>query len=422
MNYDEALNQLTARTFFNSFAGLGRMREELSLLGNPENCYPVIHIAGTNGKGSVAAMLHSVLTEAGYRVGLFTSPYLEDFRERIRVGNELISRYDLTVLTEQVLGLTLKYPEPPNQFEMITLIAFLYFREQKADIVVLETGLGGTFDPTNVLSKPLLDIITNIGMDHSAILGNTIPEIAGAKAGILKESVPCVLYPSCEEAMAVFRERAKSLSVPLIAVRKEDVLNGCYSEGMEHFSYKGEEYEVSLPGEHQRYNAAVVLEAVSVLESSGFRISESHLKKGLSRVKWPARLECLSKEPLIFLDGGHNPQCMEAVTRFLKDNYSGRNIIFFVSILADKDYDTMLRLISGTADKMYFIPLAVPRAIRPEELSGLSSRYGFSVLSGGLEELENVMKAVPKDSVLVFTGSLFLAGRFRSLLKSFLMT
>lgn len=416
MNYEECYNLLTSRTFFNSFAGLTRMKDELKKLGHPELACPVIHVAGTNGKGSVCAMLHSVLSKEGYRIGLFTSPFLEDFRERIQINGEMISKEDLIRVTESVLTVTDGYSEAPNQFELVTLIALRYFSEQKCDLVILETGLGGTYDPTNCVEKPLLTIITNIGLDHSAILGNTIPEIAAAKAGIIKEGVPCIVYPSSEEALHVFRTVADKKHAALTVVSKSDVTDACFSENEEHFTYRNRTVSVGLPGEHQRYNAAVVLEAVDFLKR-GFKISERSVSDGLKKVTWPARLEKLSDKPLMYLDGGHNPQCIEAVIRFLKTNFPNKKLVFIISILKDKDYETMLRMLSECSAQLYFVKLSLPRAIDSQTLEELAARYPITVLGNPEEEIAGLVSNASDDTVFCFTGSLFLAGTFRAFLQ-----
>ena len=218
MTYEEILTKLTSKSFFSQFAGLYRMKKTMEYFGNPEDSLKVIHVAGTNGKGSVSAMLHSVLKEAGYRVGLFTSPYIHDFRERIQINGELIPKESLTAIAEEVMNYTDTLSDAPNQFELLTIIALLYFSRENCDIVVLETGLGGTYDPTNIVPNPLCSVIMNIGLDHCKILGNTIAEIASAKAGIIKKDCNVVLYPSCPEAMEVLMKTAEARNAPVSTV------------------------------------------------------------------------------------------------------------------------------------------------------------------------------------------------------------
>ncbi len=419
MNYSEVLEKLTSRTFFNSFAGLGRMKVELAHFGNPHEQLPTIHVAGTNGKGSVCAMLHSILRQAGYKVGLFTSPFLEDFRERIQINGEMISKYDLTVIGEEVFSYTDMMEEPPNQFEVVTIIAMLYFLRSKCDVVILETGLGGTFDPTNVVPKPILSIITNIGLDHSAILGKTIPEIAAAKAGILKKNVPCIAYPSGSEAIQVISSIALKADAPLTVIDKSDVRNMKFDGETEHFTYKNARFETALPGVHQAYNSAVVLEAVYQLNRSGFYITDADIGSGLKLVKWPARLEILNREPLIYLDGGHNPQCVEAVVEFFKKTYPKHKVTFVVSILQDKDYETMLTSLCAYGKKIYFVKNEHPRAIPSDQLPELCERFGMEYREDCEALLRELCDKVKEDEIICLTGSLFLAGHYRKAFRTF---
>ncbi|MBO6065463.1 MAG: bifunctional folylpolyglutamate synthase/dihydrofolate synthase [Lachnospiraceae bacterium] len=418
MTYDEILTKLTSKSFFSKFAGLDRMRETMTHFGNPEEIVPVVHVAGTNGKGSVCAMLHSVLKEAGYRVGLFTSPYLHDFRERIQINGELIPKEKLTALAEEVFAYSDTHSETPNQFELLTILAFLYFTREKCDIIILETGLGGTFDPTNIVTKPLATVIMNIGLDHCAVLGNTIEEIADAKAGIIKEGVPAVLYPSCDEALSVLKKRAEEKNAPVVTVDLKQLKPLPAVPNFEHFRYKTYDVECNLLGRHQQKNCAVCIETIEVLRKNGFLVEDTDLLHGLSNVYWPGRMELLHTKPAVYVDGGHNPQCISAAEDFFTGPaFSGKRIHVITGILADKDYRTMLSLIRGFAADIRFWRSDHPRTIPKEDLPALCEEFDMVSIENPDDEIRELVENGTDRDIVLCIGSLYMTDRIRSLFQ-----
>ena len=412
MNYEELVCRLTSKSFFSPFAGLYRMKKMMDHFGNPEEKLSFVHVAGTNGKGSVCAMLHAILKEAGYRVGLFTSPYLRDIRERIQISGEYIPKEELRAIGEEVLGYAEKLYEPPNQFEVLTAIALIYFYRQQCDVVVLETGLGGTYDATNIIPGSLVSIITNIGLDHCAVLGDTISQIASAKAGIIKPHGNVILYPSKKEALDVITTVAMKQNARLIYVEKNDVRRHPTPEDGEEFEYKGMRVRIPLSGEHQCYNCAVALEAVHVLNRGAFFISDSDMVNALLGVCWPGRLQLVRQKPRIYVDGGHNPQGVRAAVQFFQERFPDRKHYYLVGILKDKDYRRMLRTLKEDAEEIYFLRTNLSRGFSEEEWEALCDEFGMQPVTDLSKLFPELLAKVPEDSVICCIGSLYLADTF----------
>ena len=410
MTYEEVYNRLTNTDFFSAFAGLYRMRSMLKHFDDPQDTIPTVHVAGTNGKGSVCAILDSVLRCAGYRVGLFTSPFLYNFRERIKVNGEMISEDDLARIGTYVYDYTDKQYAPPNQFELLTIMALLYFREQKCDIIILETGLGGTFDPTNAVSAPVCSVITNIGLDHCAVLGDTIEKIAAAKAGIIKQGRDVCVYPVCPQAEAVITQYALRASAPIHFTDKDEIRDLPPINGFEHFSYRGQELCLSLRGQHQRCNAATAWEAIAVINENGFYISDRDIEDGMRSVQWPGRLEILCKMPLVYYDGGHNPQCASAIADwFRSEDFAGKNISVIAGIVNNKDYRTMLSTYRTFADELRFYRFENQRAIDEAEEEALCEEFSMTRIDNLADACAEFIAKSGKNEVLLITGSLYLA-------------
>jgi len=380
-------------------------------LGDPQRELKFIHVAGTNGKGSVSAMLSAILTCGGCRTGLFTSPHLERVHERFRVNGEEISDGDLISLAERVREAAAGLEEEPTEFERLTAMGLLYFRERKCGIVVLEVGLGGRLDATNVIRCPEAAVLMNIGPDHTAVLGNTLSEIAWEKAGIVKPGGTVVAYPGPREALEVFRavcgERGASLRV---ASESPRVL----SSGLEgqRFSWGPyEELRLNLLGPHQLRNAAAALETVGALREKGWRISPQSVREGLERVEWPGRMEVLSRSPLFLLDGAHNVQCVEAMVRTLRELLPGRRFVFLTGVLADKDR-RMLELTFPCAARYLCVTPESERALPGSELAEWLRGQGQRA-----EAYESVDAALREVLALsgeaAAFGSLYLAGAVR---------
>lgn len=427
MTYDEALAYIHGLYWRGKKSGLEKTEELLELCGHPERELRCIHIAGTNGKGSTAAMLASVCEEAGYKVGLYTSPYIVRYNERIQINREEIPDAALARLTKRLAAYVEQMEVPPSEFEFGTVLAFLYFREQNCELVILETGLGGEFDSTNVINKPLLSVITALGFDHTAQLGNTIEAIAAAKAGIIKPGVPVVFYGESKEGEAVIRKRCAELSAELLMPDFSGLISentGSFGKQfVQVFSYKTRKaVTLSLPGLYQQKNAAVVLEAVDVLVKGGILISEKQVREGLSSVFWQARLEVLSEQPLLLADGSHNPQGMKATVESLVQYFPGRRLQFIFGAMADKELETMTSIFLPLAKKVYVTEPSVPRAIKATELLLLCRRCSKNpatelVCCPKVEDALALAKKEDPQEIIVLIGSLYLVGEAKQVLS-----
>ena len=375
MTYKEALNYINGTLWLGSKPGLERIRELCSLLGDPQDCLRFVHIAGTNGKGSAAAMTASVLKAAGYRTGLFTSPYLYRFNERMQINGEQIPDDVLADIVFRIRPAAEKMKDHPTEFEMMTAAAFIRFKEALCNIVVLEAGLGGRLDSTNIIASPECAVIMNIGLDHTGILGNTVEEIAREKAGIIKPGCEVCLYEqegSVENVIAsVCAEKDANLTVADFSSIKSEFDS---TEGQAFF-YKDKEYSLPLLGRHQLKNAAVVIETVGVLRRRGFEIPDIALEHGLYSVSWPARFEIISREPYFVVDGGHNPQCAETVRENTLSYFPEMKHIFLVGVMADKDYPALFDILNEAADEFVCVTPSNPRALKAEALAAFLMKY-----------------------------------------------
>lgn len=427
MTYDEALAYIHGLYWRGKKSGLEKTEELLELCGHPERDLRCIHIAGTNGKGSTAAMLASVCEAAGYKVGLYTSPYIVRYNERIQIDREEIPDAALARLTKQLAVYAEQMEIPPSEFEFGTVLAFLYFREQNCELVILETGLGGEFDSTNVIKKPLLSVITALGFDHTAQLGNTMEAIAAAKAGIIKRGVPVVFYGENKEGEAVIRKRCAELSAELLMPDFSRLTSENTGSVRKHFvqvfSYKTRKaVKLSLPGLYQQKNAAVVLEAVDALVKGGISISEEQVREGLASVLWQARLEVLSEQPLLLVDGSHNPQGMQATVESLTQFFPERKLQFIFGAMADKELETMVSTFLPLAKKVYVTAPSMPRAIKAAELLQLCRRCNKNpetelVCCPKVEEALVLAKKEDPQEIIVLIGSLYLVGEAKQMLS-----
>lgn len=363
-------------------------KELLSLLGNPQDKLRFIHVAGTNGKGSFCSMMSSVLQKQGYKVGLYTSPYIVIFNDRIRVNGLPIAEDDINDLFERVRQKADTMKTPPSSFDFITAAAFLWFYETKCDVVVLEVGLGGRYDSTNVIKNSLLSVITGIAFDHTEILGDTIEKIAWEKAGIIKENCPALYGGNDEKALAVIEKECEEKHSEL-TVKNPDLLKilSTTLDGTE-FEFDGKEYFIRLLGLYQPANAATVLAAIDVLRKHGFEISETAVKDGLSSAVWQARFEKIADEPVVLYDGGHNPQGVRAAVESVRAYFGDKKINLLVGILADKAHGEMAEELAKIADRVICIAPPSPRALPAEALAeefceaGANARAANSIKEG----------------------------------------
>lgn len=417
MTGEEAIAYIHAHGWEAHAPGLGRIRELLRRLGDPQKGLRFIHVAGTNGKGSVCACLASVLEAAGCRVGLNTSPHLERFCERIRVNGEEISGGELGAAAERIRPAALACREHPTEFELITAAAFLHFLERRCDVVVLETGLGGALDASNVIEAPELAVLTAMGMDHAAILGPTLRDVAAAKAGIIKPGGSVVSRGGCPEADGVFRracrERGASLrelDLSRLTVRRLDL------EGAAFDFAPWENLSIPLAGTYQPENAALALTALEVLREKGWSIPEEAVRRGLAEVRWPGRFEVLGKRPAFLLDGAHNAPGMRAAAESLRALFPGRRMTFLLGILADKDVGEMLDLLAPLAERVFALRPDSPRAMEPEALCALLAARGVEArpCAGAEEGIQAALAAAGRDGIVCALGSLYLCGEVRS--------
>lgn len=379
MNYTEAIEYIHSVNWTFCKPGLERVRELCHALGDPQDSLKFIHVAGTNGKGSFCAMTDSILRKAGYKVGLFTSPYIVEFNERMRINSLNISDSELCELVEIIKPVADKMTDKPTEFELITAIAFLYFARNNCDVVVLECGLGGRLDATNIIKTPILSVITGIALDHTAILGNTVEEIAGEKAGIIKKGVPLLWCGKDENAEKVIRNKANEVGAPMLCVDRstlkirETTLSGTL------FDYDGrEELFLSLLGTYQPENATNCLTAIDVLAKNGFDIPETAVYEGLKDVKWPARFEVISKSPLVIADGGHNPEGIDSAVASIKQYFGEEKVGIITGVMADKDYNYMADRISSVAEKVFCLTPDNPRALSANAYSKVFADKGIA--------------------------------------------
>lgn len=352
--------------------GLDRMRELMHRLGDPQRELRFVHVAGTNGKGSVCAMLASVLKEAGLRTGLYISPNLLRVNERIQIDGAEISDEALLRAARRVRAAAGQMSDAPLIFEQLTAMALLCFREEHCGIAVLEVGMGGRLDATNVIDSPEAAVICNIGLDHTEILGSTIAEIAAEKAGIIKPGVPVVLLKQSEDAESVVRRvcAAQSASLTVTDPESETLLGD--NLDCQVFSYRRrKDLCLALLGPYQLQNAAVVLDTVDILQSRGFAIPERAVSAGLEKVVWPGRFEVLQKHPLLLVDGAHNPDGVNVLNACLEHYLPGEKLIFVMGVMADKDYRAMIRLIAPRAERIFAVAPSNGRTLPSADLKAL---------------------------------------------------
>lgn len=417
MTYKEALDYIHSVERFGSRPGLSRITELLEKLGEPHKDMKFVHIAGTNGKGSCAAMCASILKTAGYKTGLFTSPYIFRFNERMQINGKQIEDEVLAEVVEKVKPAADAMEDHPTEFELMTAAALLWYKQEKCDIVVLEVGLGGRFDATNIIDSPEVAIIMNIGLDHVSVLGDNVEQIAFEKSGIIKPGCDVVLYQQDEAVSEVIRRRcdeedAKLHVADFGAIKPEfDSLMG------QSFKYRDEIYALPLLGSHQLKNAAVVLEAVEVLRARGWKLEQSDVEHGVYAVSWPGRFELINDEPEFIVDGGHNPQCAQSVRDNLLHYFPGVHRVLLVGVLKDKDFESLADILDEAADEYVCISPNNPRALPAGELAASLEKYGKKVsvcdsIEDGVETAMDI--AAARNGMVCAVGSLYSVGDIRA--------
>ena len=382
MTYREAVDYIHSVVWKGSRPGLSRITELLSLLGNPENDLRFIHIAGTNGKGSTSAMTESILRAAGYRTGLFVSPYIKSFNERICFCGKPIENDMLAAVTATVRPMADSMADAPTEFELITAIGLLYFKQMGCDIVVLETGMGGRLDSTNVIKNPLATVITGIALDHTEFLGHTVEKIAKEKAGIIKPHAPVVFGGRDKAARAVIEDAAKEADAPFVAaedtpmtVRSTDLTGTVLDWG----AYKN--LHLPLLGTYQPQNLATVLALFSILPTRGISVDEDTLREGLAKVKWRGRFERVSQKPLIICDGAHNPEGIAAAAAGIRTYFPNQKVLLLTAVMADKDYRGMVEVLSPLAEEVFTLTPNNLRALPAADFAAVWQAYGVPAKS-----------------------------------------
>lgn len=408
MTYAEAIQFLYGLQMFGTHFGLERTRRLAALADNPHGQLRFIHVAGTNGKGSVCAMLESIYRAAGLRVGLFTSPHLVSFRERIQINRRLIPETDVVRLVGELQQHLPQFPADnhPTMFEVVTVMALKYFAEQKCDLVVWETGLGGRLDATNIVT-PLASVITNIALDHQQWLGDTLEQIAVEKAGIIKPGVPVLTATDAPEALDVIKEVARLENAPLIKAGQMSRLSPSFRSEME----TGATSVLPLAGEHQKLNAALALATVKALQNQ-ISVSIEQIRAGLATVNWPGRLQLVTRPDgqKFLLDGAHNLAGAECLRAALEKDFSGHRPAFILGALEDKNWREICRLLAPLGGKVFTVPVASARSATADELARECRHANPQAEVTPCENLPAALAACLGEPFVVITGSLYLIG------------
>lgn len=418
MTYEEAKAFLEG---CNQYAGeftLEPLKELLRRLGNPQDELSFVHIAGTNGKGSTLAYVSTVLKEAGYRVGRYISPTIFSYRERIQVNETYIPREDLIRLTEKIqkagYGMLSEGLGHPTMFEAETALAFLWFAEQKCDLVTLEVGMGGRTDATNVIKNTLVAVLASISMDHMGFLGNTLAEIAANKAGIIKPGCTVVTIRQEPEAEAAVLKQAEVYGCPVVTVDPELAVNRRRGLFCQYFDYKDrKDVKISLSGEYQFANASLALEVIEVLRRKGYAVPEEAVRRGLGRTVWNGRFTVVAEEPYFIVDGAHNRDAAEKLRETIENYLSGHRLIYIMGVLSDKEYDLVIQKTASYASEIITVMTPDnPRALPAEELKKAVERYNPHVQAAGslMEAVEKAYGLAGKEDVILAFGSLSYLG------------
>ena len=420
MTYNEALEYIHSRPRMKNTDNRRAMRLLLESLGNPQDKLKIVHIAGTNGKGSCAKMLSNILSEAGYKTGLNISPFVIDFRERFTVNGEFISEETLARITDTVKAkqeyIWEEYGLKLVEFEIVTAIAFCYFLQENCDIICLEVGIGGREDSTNVIKDSLLSCIMNISFEHTDMLGETIEEIAFEKAGIIKPDQTVIAYPAMDKkALAVIKAEAEKQNAKLIVPDMDNISVNHTAQFSDVMTYGDMVIHQSFAGQHQSYNTSVVIEAAKALRNSGrFTITDENIVKGIEETKFPARIEIFSKNPLVILDGAHNLDGVSALKNVLETN-GVKNLTAVWASLSDKQPEKLIEAMAPFIRKLYTVDIFGSRAIPKAELAAMAKKYVEDCTAA--ESLEKAISvAMESGEDLIVFGSLYLASDARKII------
>lgn len=429
MNYEEAIQFIHSTYKFGSKLGLQNITKLTELLGNPQDTYKIIHVAGTNGKGSTSNMIHDVLMASGYKTGLFISPFLEEFTERIQINKQHINKESLARITESVkekidIMISEGYNHP-TEFEVVTAIGFKYFQEQKIDFLVLEVGLGGRFDATNVVTNTLVSVITSISYDHMEYLGDTLEKIAFEKAGIIKENSNTVIYPQEKNIVNTIKEVAKNKNSSVYETYKENIvkvkgdLTGQWFKYLKNDVFNLPDVKMNFLGEHQLYNALTALRALEIVKDAGYNITEESIYEGFRSCRFAGRFEILRENPVIVLDGGHNINGIEYFSKAVKENFKNNKIILFFGMLKDKNPEDVLSYILPLCEEVYTLTPNNPRAMKASDLAELIRKHSELKVTplSDYNEIIPIINNISRNEYIAFVGSLYMIGEVRTLIN-----
>lgn len=428
MNYDEAIQFVHSTNKFGSKLGLENITKLTELLGNPQDSYKIIHVAGTNGKGSISNMIYNVLLASGYKTGLFTSPYLEEFTEMIQSNKQQIDKESFgsitSIIKDKIDIMIGEGYSHPTEFEIMTAIGLKYFHEQKIDFLVLEVGLGGRIDATNVVKNTLISVISSISYDHMEFLGDTLEKIAFEKAGIIKNDSNVVIYPQEEVITNTIRSVANEKKTTVYETDKKNIerlkgnLTGQWFKYNKTNIFNLPEIKIHLLGEHQLFNALTALRALEVIKEAGYEISDTSILVGLENCKFAGRFEILDTTPVIIIDGGHNIDGIKYFSKAVKENFIGKKIVLFFGMLRDKNPEAVLPYIIPLCKKVYTLTPNNPRAMKSEELAELIKNHSdLEVISlNDYNEIIPILNNTDSDNIIAFVGSLYMIGDVRKLI------
>lgn len=416
MTYEQTLDFIHSRAKYGSRLGLFRMERVLDLMGNPQKELKFIHIAGTNGKGSTTAMTAEILKTQGYKVGMYVSPFVIDFRERIQINNQLIPKERLAETLDKVmpyLDILEKEETPITEFELDTVLAIQYFYDEKCDFVVFEVGLGGRFDATNIIDAPVVAAICKIAYDHVAILGDTIKKIAFEKCGIIKKGSRVASYPLQEDdARYMIEDTCKMLHIKSNFADLTQLTNVSWDDSGARYTYKGKDYEIGLVGEHQIYNSLTVHSIIEEMRAAGYEISDESLKNGLKNARFGGRLEEVCKNPSCVIDGAHNPDGVEVLCKTIDTIYKPKKIITVMGMLGDKDFKNCIAEVARRSDVYIITVPDTPRAASAQDIYNIAKDYCKEIYIKEIpyEAAKLAKSMADKDDIVIACGSLYMIG------------
>ncbi|MCD6321563.1 MAG: bifunctional folylpolyglutamate synthase/dihydrofolate synthase [Clostridiales bacterium] len=425
MNYTQAVDFIESAALFGIKLGLANIKKLLELVGNPQDGMKIVHVAGTNGKGSVCSYIANILIEAGYKTGMFTSPYLEKFTERMQVNlknipDDKVVKY-VEILKEKIDIMVSEGYNHPTFFELNTAMTLMYFKEESCDAVVLEVGLGGRYDSTNIISNPIVSVITTIEYDHTAILGDTLSEIAYQKAGIIKKNRPVAIYGEMsQKALSVIKWIAAENRSEFLLSDNSQIKNIKITDTGYIFDYRDiKGIEISMMGQHQIKNACLAVDAASIIAENGLPISNNEIIKGLKNTRWPGRVEILNNSPLIICDATHNPQGAEVLKAALAERFKGRKIVYLMGVMKDKSYEKMAEIVLKEAFAVITVTPSWHRALDAHILLDTVKKYCENAYAGDTikQAMEMALKLTGDDGIVCSFGSLYYVAEVKNFVR-----